>query len=318
MPGADFYAGLPLAEKLRKLVDHHYDRRVRHISQDEASILYDAVGRLEAGVGKGERRAEFDANWRRLEHVYTTRIAALDGGRTLLVVSVPSRSAPMPPRPKDEVFGLRTIGVGDANPRNAQLALNVLLWHSRDKNADLESLWADASKRRSPPDDPHFEAEDNELLNRALYQPTVAVESSPPSFMSLSEAATSFPDGWISVAQDPKGVISIAVMGGMVLVFKLLKGPTEGLSQGLRERLYEWARPKPGNDDPSDDDAVGSKRSTAPPPGASSDHSQSRAHAELLAVTRHGYSDIASDAGTQRWQRVPTTGRHFSGSLVSS
>jgi hypothetical protein len=65
------------------------------------------------------------------------------------------------------------LASGDSNPRNAQLALNLLVAGERDEQLDLADAWQRHSQR----------------------------------------------------------------------LFKLLKGPTEGLSEGLRERLYEWARP---------------------------------------------------------------------------
>lgn len=256
MPGGDFYAGLPLAEKLRKFVDHHHDQRVRHISQDEAVILNDAISRLEAGYGKSKRKEEFDALWERLEHIYTTRITAPNAvNRSLLVVTVPSRGRPTPPRDTATVFGLRLLAAGDSNPRNAQLALNLLVAGDSDIDTDLADAWERNSKRRSPPVDPAVEESDNELLNRALYQPTVPIEASPPSFASFSEVAVQFPDGWIGLAADHGHPVAIAVAGGMVLIFKLLKGPTEGLSEGLRERLYEWSRPPKKSSDKGVGDA---------------------------------------------------------------
>jgi len=50
MPGAPFYDGLSLPEKLLKLAEHHADPLVRHISQEEASILKRAA---EAANGTG-------------------------------------------------------------------------------------------------------------------------------------------------------------------------------------------------------------------------------------------------------------------------
>lgn len=50
MPGASFYDGLSLPEKLLKLAEHHADPLVRHISQEEASILKRAA---EAADGTG-------------------------------------------------------------------------------------------------------------------------------------------------------------------------------------------------------------------------------------------------------------------------
>lgn len=47
MPKADYYEGLTLPEALRAFADHHSAPRTRHITADEAALLYRAADRLE-------------------------------------------------------------------------------------------------------------------------------------------------------------------------------------------------------------------------------------------------------------------------------
>lgn len=60
MPGAPFYDGLSLPEKLLKLAEHHADPLVRHISQEEASILKRAAEATD-GAGSAGRVARLAA-----------------------------------------------------------------------------------------------------------------------------------------------------------------------------------------------------------------------------------------------------------------
>lgn len=248
MPGGDFYAGLPLAEQLEKFVDHHHDRRVRHISQDEAQILYEAVARLKAGVGVAERRQEFDENWGQLTHVYETSVTARTGELVLHVSSIPSRQGVELPSAPDELRW-QVLASTEATPRTAQIALNTLLrWlltADTVNRAALISEWKDEYERRSPPADARLGDLGNELLNRALYQPTVPLEESPPIFDSLASVlAQEEASHWLALIVDDVGdPVAIIRTTASILLFKILWGPVAGVSDGLRERSRQWAAP---------------------------------------------------------------------------
>ena len=47
MPTYEHYRDLTLVEALRRLADHHSEKRTRHITQDERKLLYDAAGWME-------------------------------------------------------------------------------------------------------------------------------------------------------------------------------------------------------------------------------------------------------------------------------
>lgn len=245
MPKADFYAGLPLAEQLEKLVEHHHDRRVRHISQDEAAILNAAVARLKAGIATRHRRSEFDDVWRRLEHVYETTILSEASEFRLLVTSIPARTRNVPANPRELLPPAWVVATASASPRLAQIGLNVLLRRALDPEADILRLWSASEKRRSPPMDRSFGERENELLNRALYHPTIAIEESPPVFSSLSAilGQASDPSWQALVAETAGDPVTILGIGATLIVLKVLRGPADGLSQGLKERVYQWARP---------------------------------------------------------------------------
>jgi hypothetical protein len=250
MPQADFYAGLPLAEQLQKLVDHHHDRAVRHISSDEAAILELAVTRLRAGVPRLARAAEFDDAWRRLEHLYETTVWSSEIPFSLVASSMPTRGNGVPETVSALLPASWIIAEAPATARLVQLALNVTFKGAVDPASNAGDLWAEYESRRSPPADQALGSAENELLNRALYQPTIAVEGSPPSFTSLADylAKVAGP-AWVAVvaetSQDPATVVAA---GSVILVLSVSKtvlgGAAQGLSDGLKERLYEWSRPK--------------------------------------------------------------------------
>jgi hypothetical protein len=48
MPKSDFYYGLPLAEAISKLAEHHFEAKNRHISEDEYRLLVRAAEALKA------------------------------------------------------------------------------------------------------------------------------------------------------------------------------------------------------------------------------------------------------------------------------
>jgi len=151
VPKSDFYSGLPLAEQLEKLAEHHSDRSVRHISQDEAEILNRAVVALKAGVPQTVRRREYDEEWRQLDHMYETRIWSPQSEYLLIATSVPLRSEEVPAE-VGEIFPPDwVLAEAPATPRLVQLALNVVFSHVIDDSIDLESMWNEQARRRSPP-----------------------------------------------------------------------------------------------------------------------------------------------------------------------
>lgn len=259
MPKSDFYAGLPLAEQLDKLVDHHHDPQVRHISAAEADILRSAAARLKVGVRSAQRRREFDEVWRQLDHLYETTIHRSDPDQSMLVLSVPLRGRVLPEDPA--ALDIQVIRRAAPTARSTQLALNLMLRRLADPALDLESEWETAIKRRSPPSGPDLDETDNALLNRALYQPTVAVEESPPTFTTLAAVvAESGADDWLALAQEATGdPITIMKVGGVLLLLKTVAGPATALSEGLKERLYQWSRPS------NEEAADGKDESPAPP-----------------------------------------------------
>jgi hypothetical protein len=48
MPKGEFYYGLPLAEAISKLAEHHFEVKNRHISEDEYRLLVRASEALKA------------------------------------------------------------------------------------------------------------------------------------------------------------------------------------------------------------------------------------------------------------------------------
>lgn len=47
MPDSDYYAGLSLADALKKLAHHHYEVDNRHISRAEYDLLLRAAARID-------------------------------------------------------------------------------------------------------------------------------------------------------------------------------------------------------------------------------------------------------------------------------
>lgn len=244
MPQEEFYAGLPLSAQLRKLADHHADHRVRHISMYEATIIERAAERLERPLSRPSALIEFETVWQRLEHIYATSIGSPSGDLWLQVESVPSRGQSLPSA-DDLLRRLGPFRVEVATPRNAQIGLNVLARRLTTSDADIVELWQAATRRRSPGADRSLSPDINELLNRALYQPTVAVEESPPAFTSLSSLMDASESGWVAVVDLANNPLEVIAVGGTLIVIHLARQATLGLGQGLRERLYEWARPRP-------------------------------------------------------------------------
>jgi hypothetical protein len=255
MPKGDFYAGLPLAEQLQKFVDHHHDHRVRHISKDEAELVDRAIDLLRRGYPKAIRRREYDDLWRQLEHHYETAFRSAESELELVAASFPRRSQPLPETPEDLLSPEWLLAEGEASARSAQIALNVVFRAAYERDLDIAGLFAKASKRRSPPVEAALSDADNALVNRALYQPTIAVEQSPPVFESLATIVASGDSNWVTVVQEVGGNPVVVLCGGGVIVAllviqKIASGAADGLSQGLRERLYQWSKPK----GPSDSD----------------------------------------------------------------
>lgn len=250
MPQADFYAGLPLAEQLQKLVDHHHDPAVRHISLAEAMILEQAVVRLRAGVPRVARVAEVDDAWRRLEHLYETIVWSGETPFSLVAASLPTRRNRLPESGSELLPTTWIIAEAPATARLVQLALNVTFRRAVDPKSNTAELWAEYATRRSPPVDQALGAAENELLNRALYQPTIAVEESPPRFTSLADLlGKGAGTAWVAVvAEASKDPVTVISAGGVILVLSIsrtiLGGAAQGLSDGLKERLYEWSRPR--------------------------------------------------------------------------
>lgn len=244
MPGEDFYVGLPLEAQLRKLGDHHSDPMVRHISQYEAALLDRAVARLARPLPEVDVREEFERVWDRLEHLYTTTIVSPSTELQLRVESIPARGRPLP-APEELLAGLGGLRHAIATPRTAQIGLNALARKALDKREDLEELWVSSSTRRSPPADPRLSQADNELLNRALYQPTVAIEESPPVFASLATILDDQVTGWVALLDHVDSPLEIVAVGATIIVVQVARGAGSGLGKGLKERLYDWARPEP-------------------------------------------------------------------------
>ncbi len=46
MPNSTYYSGMTLADAVRKLAEHHYDRESRHISAAEHALLVRAAEAL--------------------------------------------------------------------------------------------------------------------------------------------------------------------------------------------------------------------------------------------------------------------------------
>lgn len=249
MPRADFYAGLPLAEQLQKFVDHHHDRLVRHISQDEAALLERAVGLLESGYPRRQRRREYEELWRRLEHHYETTFRSQESDFELIASSFPQRSEQVPQTPEDLLPTEWVLAHGEPSPRTAQIALNTIFRAIQEEGVDIAALFAEAADRRSPPTDAALSDADNALVNRALYQPTIAVEQSPPVFETLAAILATGDSSWVAVARELGGnPVAVFASGGVLIVLavirKVASGAADGLSEGLRERFYEWSRPK--------------------------------------------------------------------------
>jgi len=47
MPGREYYEGLNLADQLRRMAEHHFDTRTRHLARFEYELLLKAADRLE-------------------------------------------------------------------------------------------------------------------------------------------------------------------------------------------------------------------------------------------------------------------------------
>jgi hypothetical protein len=106
-----------------------------------------------------------------------------------------------------------------------------------------------AGRKKKPASDATLGDFEYELLNRALYQPTIAVEHSPPTFSSVAEILSKAAvPGWVAlVAERSRDPVAVLAAGGVVLALSVSKtiagGAAKGLSDGLRERLYEWTKP---------------------------------------------------------------------------
>lgn len=251
VPKSDFYSGLPLAEQIEKLAEHHSDRSVRHISQDEAEILNRAVVALKVGIPRTVRRREYDEEWRQLDHMYETRIWSPQSEYLLIATSVPLRSREVSAQSAGEIFPADwVVAEAPANPRLVQLALNIVFSHVIDETINLESMWNEQAQRRSPPRHESLGDIENALLNRALYQHTIAVEQSPPTFTSVSKVLdkATGPTLIAVVAANTGNPAAVLRTAGLILLITFSRtvasGAAQGLSAGLYERLYEWSRPR--------------------------------------------------------------------------
>jgi heme exporter protein D len=256
MPDESFYAGLGLAEALRKFADHHYDPGVRHISLYEYQVLEQAAARIE-----GEAPAlppaideEAAADWTRLLQAYWTGIASQRTDAGFDIWSVPLRSA------TPSAVGVLGITVRqDENrlefqPPEVAVAANT----NQLQNILLGLLGAARAPRleflEPPPADlPQYEqlyrptlqelaTVDYELVNRALYQPSVPIEGSPPSFKSIQDVLAAAGGGgyvWLAHVHEA-GPVAVLYLGMTIIVIRV----SLALADRLAEGIQNWHRPK--------------------------------------------------------------------------
>jgi len=59
MPKSSYYAGLPLADAIERLAEHHYETDTRHISKDEYDLLQEAISALRSAASSASSPNEF-------------------------------------------------------------------------------------------------------------------------------------------------------------------------------------------------------------------------------------------------------------------
>ena len=122
--------------------------------------------------------------------------------------------------------------------RSARLALNLVFRHAIDGRIDVVGLWIDQVHRRSPPVDATLGESENELLNRALYQPTIAVDQSPPTFTSVAEILGKAvgPARVALRAETTRDPVTVVAAGGALIALSVSRTVLSGAAQGLSDR----------------------------------------------------------------------------------
>lgn len=245
MPGESFYQGLLLPEAIRKMAEHHAAPQTRHLSFYEYQLLLSLATRLDRSPDSQRiTDDEASSNWQSLAQVYSTLVSARDSAVSLEVGSIPTRVVQDDGEQDDDWFAANgtNIGLSAFEIEHTRPALRVPATIVATEATIASLLAAQAGEGTAP----EWFAEFNEhpsviqqalteldlgLLNRVLYQPSVAVEQSPPAFESLQGLITAAGSAYVGLVQLPHSApYAILEVGGMIIVVKVASALGDKLS----------------------------------------------------------------------------------------
>ena len=204
MPKRNFYEGLSLSERLQKFADHHASQRNRHISNYEAELLAEAIARIDQtiAVAIDAARADQEQAWRTVAQRYES-IVHVDG-LSVEVLSIPAWQISDALEFRAE-FGLAEIS-REPQPTELSAAVAALLNSSNEPEFMATYQWflAHPTTIEDILDEDYLA-----IVNRLLYQRSIAIEQSPPIFEALVVAASKADAGAL-----PGVVLLVAVVAG--------------------------------------------------------------------------------------------------------
>lgn len=250
MPGEQFYEGLQLPEAARKMADHHAAPNTRHLSFFEYQLLHRLADELErpSSVRKARARQADDA-WSLLEQAYWTAFSSPGLDSSLEVYSIPGRlEAPT------GVFArllnaAEEVSLPQRTPPSRRLPASTValeaavgsLFISARPRASAVDIFDEFSFLASRPSllMQQLNREEIELVNRALYQPSIPIEQSRPTFTSLQDLISGAGGGIVALADLPDVGYAVILRAGVgVIVIRV----SLAIAERLAEMIHEFRR----------------------------------------------------------------------------
>jgi|GEM_PF-3497940 hypothetical protein len=254
MPTEKFYEGLALPEAIRKLAEHHSAPMTRHFSQYEYQLLLTLADRVDRPPRQQRLTpSEINEVWQRLVQTYSTKVESSDGSSVIVIQSIPERAidslarrdllsnfpeveyARRVPSSRDVPAALvaleAVVGASLASLRE-HTTLEVAEGGETNSSELLEDFLRNPSRVQAL-----LSPADYELMNRALYQRSVATELSPPSFKSIQKIISAAGGAYVGVGQhfghlSPAALIEVP---GMIVLIYVATGVGQRLSEAIED-----------------------------------------------------------------------------------